>query len=54
MLNMETWNRYEEMKEILGAEVLLEAIARSLGTYELKDHLKYIARCYDIDEQTEY
>lgn len=53
MLNMETWDKYIEIKEILGAEQLLEAIAQALSTDELANYLQYIARCYDLDALTE-
>lgn len=38
----------EKIREILGAEGLLDAIEKALGTYRLEDTLAYIARCHDI------
>lgn len=38
----------EKIREILGAEGLLDAIEKALGTYQLEDTLAYIARYHDI------
>ena len=43
---------YEEeqkLRDILGAEELLDNLEKALGTDILEDRLAYIARCYDIE-----
>ena len=37
----------DEMKEMLGADELLEAIARALSSDELEENLRFIDRCYE-------
>lgn len=39
----------DDIKDIIGAEELLEAIIRALSSDELEDVLKFIDRCYDLD-----
>lgn len=46
---MELWMKYEEIKDRLGAEELLEALSQSLSTDLLEDHLRYIDRTHDLD-----
>lgn len=42
------WNEEEKIREILGAENLLDSIERALGTEKLEDILAYICRAHDI------
>lgn len=46
---MNAWEMYEEMIGIMGESELLEALVLSLGTFELKEHLDFIARMHDIE-----
>ena len=46
---MTTWEMFEELHEILGAENLLYDLARALDRDELRVNLDYIARVNDID-----
>lgn len=43
------WEKYEEMKEILGAEALLNALMQALNTNEIEENLKWISDNYDLD-----
>lgn len=46
----------DEMKEIMGADELLESLALALSSDELQDNLEYIDRMHDLnvfDEETE-
>ena len=39
----------DDIKELIGADELLEAIIRALSTDELEDVLRFIDRCYELD-----
>ena len=41
---VDVWIKFEEIKEILGAEELLECIVQALSTDELEENLWYIDR----------
>ena len=43
------WALMEELKDIVGAEEQLDALARALGTFKLADNLEYICRMWDFD-----
>lgn len=46
----------DEMKEIMGADELLESLALALSSDELQDNLEYIDRMHDLnvfDEESE-
>lgn len=40
---------YENMKELMGADALLEELVQSLSNDELEEHLRWIAKMNDID-----
>lgn len=46
---MDGWEAYETMAEQLGAEELLNELARALSDSELLDNMAYIARAYGIE-----
>ena len=39
----------ENMKELMGADALLEELVQSLSNDELEEHLRWIAKMNDID-----
>ena len=45
----ELLEKLDEMKDFLGADRMLDALAKSLSADVLEDHLRYINRCYEID-----
>lgn len=45
----ETWELYEELKDAIGEETLLEGIARALGDDELRECVEFVARMEGID-----
>lgn len=49
MDHTEVWIKFEEIKEILGADELLECIAQALSTDELEENLRYIDRTQDLN-----
>lgn len=48
-LSATIWTSFDRLREELGAEELLDSLARAMGTDELEENLKYIARMYDIN-----
>ena len=46
---MTDYEKMEELKEIMGAEALLEEIIVSMSSDELKEMLEWITRMYDIE-----
>lgn len=46
---MEAWEKYEYLKERMGAEALLDALAQALNTDELDDNMDFIAKGVDVD-----
>ena len=53
------WDKFEDMREVMGDADLLIALAVSLGTYKLLSELLYIDRMNDLgifgeDEQEDY
>lgn len=44
----ELWNIFDEMKEIMTSEELLENLAKAMGDDELESNLEYIARMWDL------
>ena len=44
----EIWNIFEEMKEIMGAENLLDELARALSTDELEENLRWVDKNHDL------
>lgn len=49
VFTMDGWEAYETMVEQLGAEELLNELARALSDSELLDNMAYIARAYGIE-----
>ena len=43
------WTKFEQMKEMIGVESLLDNLAQSLGTDVLEDHLRFIDRCFECN-----
>lgn len=41
------WEIFEQMKETLGTETLLDNLAQAMGTDDLKENLEYIDRMFD-------
>ena len=44
----EVWDIFEEMKEMLGAEELVNELAQALSTDELEENLRFIDKNYDL------
>ena len=42
------WQIFEKMKEIMGAENLLDELARALSTDELEENLRWVDKNYDL------
>lgn len=42
------WDKIDEMKEVMGADKLLEELCRCLSDDELEKQLKYICKAYEI------
>ena len=47
-MNQELWNEEEKIREILGAEELLDSLEKAIGEDMLEDMLAYICRMNDI------
>lgn len=48
-MNQELWNEEEKIREILGAEELLDSLEKAIGEDMLEDMLAYICRMNDIE-----
>jgi len=46
---MTDYEKMEKLKELMGAEALLEEIIVSMSSDELKETLEWITRMYDIE-----
>jgi len=46
---MTDYEKMEELKNLMGAEVLLEEIIVSMSSDELKETLEWITRMYNIE-----
>ena len=44
----EIWDIFEDMKEIMGAENLLDELARALSTDELEENLRWVDKIHDL------
>ena len=44
----EVWDIFEEMKEMLGAEELVNELAQALSTDELEENLRFIDQNHDL------
>jgi hypothetical protein len=42
------WNKYEEMKELMGAENLLDELMRALSEDEARENLEWISDQHDL------
>lgn len=45
----ELWKKYEQMKEMMGAEALLEELMQALNADEIEENLKWISDNNDLD-----
>jgi hypothetical protein len=43
------WDLFEELKEVLGADYLLNELTLALNCDELNDNLEFIARVNDLN-----
>lgn len=48
-MNKELWNEEENIRDILGAEELLDSLEKAMGEDMLEDMLAYICRMNDIE-----
>lgn len=48
-MNQELWNEEEKIREILGAEELLDSLEKAIGEDMLEDMLAFICRMNDIE-----
>jgi hypothetical protein len=48
-MNQELWNEEEKIRDILGAEELLDSLEKAIGEDMLEDMLAYICRMNDIE-----
>ena len=46
---VDVWIKFEEIKEVLGPDELLECLVRALSTDELEDNLRFIDRTQDLN-----
>lgn len=53
MDNVDLWEAFDEIAEMLGPEEFLTALAKAMGNDELKENMQYIIRCYDLVNDTE-
>lgn len=42
------WDKYEQMKELMGAEHLMDELMRALSADEMKENLEYIDRHHEL------
>lgn len=45
------WDLFEELREEMGAEHLLDSLAKAMGNFELAENLDYICRMEDIESE---
>lgn len=48
-MNQELWNEEEKIRDILGAEELLDSLEKAIGEDMLEDMLAFICRMNDIE-----
>lgn len=48
MEHEDVWDIFEEMKEMLGAEELVNELAQALSTDELEENLRFIDKNHDL------
>lgn len=48
MEHKDVWDIFEEMKEMLGAEELVNELAQALSTDELEENLRFIDKNHDL------
>ena len=46
--NKALWSKFDEIKDALGADSLLDALAQALSTDDLEENLRYIDRVHDL------
>lgn len=49
MTRNDLMEKADEIKEVLGADELLEALLKAMSSAELKDNLEYIDRMHDTN-----
>ena len=49
MTTEELWEEEQKVRDILGAEELLDNLEKAIGADMLEDMLAYICRCHDIE-----
>ena len=49
MSQSKVWDILDEMKELLGADSLLDQLCQAMSTDDLEDNLRYIDRMNDLD-----
>lgn len=53
---MSTWDKFEEMREVLGDETMLDAVYQYFGDWRMEECVESIATDYDFsfdDEEEE-
>lgn len=53
MDNVDLWEAFDEIAEEIGPEEFLNALAKAMGTDELKEDMQHIIRDYDLANDTE-
>lgn len=53
MDNVDLWEAFDEIAEVLGPQEFLLALAKAMGSYDLEENMKYIVRNYDLANDTE-
>lgn len=46
---MDAWEKYEQLKDLMGADELLHSFALAMSTDELEDYCDYVARMNDVE-----
>lgn len=49
MTKEELYNKADELKEIMGAEELLDNLMKAMDSHELEEDLNYVARMNGLD-----
>ena len=49
--DMKLWNAIDKLKDIMGADDLVEALCRAMSDDELRENLKYIIRMHDLADE---
>ncbi len=49
--DMKLWDAIDKLKEIIGADELVEALCRAMSDDDLRDNLKFIIRTNDLGDE---